>query len=626
LNEEGGIDPLEYRFLAMVDRVNTTGTVWLGLTVGCAQCHTHKYDPITQTDYYAMMALLDNADEPAIAVPDPATEAKLAEHEKLTAAAEAELIGKIDAGKFAAWLAAEREKAVEWTPLAPASLKSNLPRLAHEGDGVVFASGDFTKRDLFELEFDLPASLSGNLTALRLEALPDERLPAGGPGAAYYEGRSGDFFLSEVKATLDGKPVAFDGASHDFGKIYIGNGGAEAKNVLDGDGSTGWSTATREGEPHELVLNVAAPPKAAGRLKVELLFERHFVAALGKFRLSATVSPKSAVARVQPAVDPLVAPEREMKLAYARTATEMAEARKPLEALEKRRPEFPMTLVMQERPADNPRVTRRHHRGEYLKGEEVVAPGVPKIFAPPPEGAPVNRLAFAQWLVDAERNPLAARLAVNRAWRAFFGRGLVNTAGDLGVQAPLPDHPELLDWLAVEFVEKGWSLKNLHRLIVGSAVYRQSSRVSPELLARDPDNALLARGPRFRLEGEIVRDAALRAAGLLSPKIGGPSVYPPQPRSVVAVAYSAPKWDPSPGEDRHRRSLYTFAKRTAPFAAYLTFDGPTGESCIARRDRSNTPLQALTLLNDEMFLEAARALAKNALDPTGLSGGPNPVG
>ena len=201
-------------------------------------------------------------------------------------------------------------------------------------------------------------------------------------------------------------------------------------------------------------------------------------------------------------------------------------------------------------------------------------------------------------------------MTVNRAWRSFFGRGLLNTAGDFGLQSELPSHPELLDWLAVEFVERGWSMKELHRLIVTSATYRQSSVISPELLQQDPDNVLLGRGPRFRLDAEIVRDATLKAGGLLSGKLGGPSVYPPQPASVSALAYGGGKWNPSPGEDRYRRSLYTFAKRTAPFAAYLTFDGPTGEACIPRRERSNTPLQALTLLNDAMFLESAQALAK----------------
>ena len=613
LNEEGGIDPLEYRFYAMVDRVATTGTVWLGLTTGCAQCHTHKFDPITHTDYYGMMALLNNADEPAISVSDREVERRQAEIDKQVAQAERELISKIDAKKYGDWLVAEKEKAPNWTVLEPTVMQSTLPYLQHEGAGVIFASGDFAKRDVYDLEFDLPDGL-GAISAIRLEALPDERLPANGPGAAYYEGRSGDFFLSELTARVEEAPLKFSGGSVDFGKIAIGSGDAKAGNVFDGKGSTGWSTATREGEPHELVLNVAPGAKQGGTLKVKLLFERHFVAGLGKFRISVTDSKKTAGARSSMEVDPSSASDAEMRRAYALTSDDMAEARKALDGLKKRRPELPTTMVMRERPSTNPRKTRRHHRGEYLKAEEVVDPAVPAIFPPLPEGAPPNRLSFARWLVDAERNPLVARVTVNRAWRAFFGRGLLHTSGDFGLQSEQPSHPDLLNWLAVQFVEQdGWSLKQLHRRIVMSETYRQSSVVADDLLTKDPGNVWLARGPRFRIDGEMIRDAALEVAGLLSEKMHGPSVYPPQPASVTGLAYGGTKWVPSKGEDRYRRSLYTFSKRTAPFAAYLTFDGPTGEACIPRRERSNTPLQALTLLNDSMFTEAATALVDEAL-------------
>ena len=227
-------------------------------------------------------------------------------------------------------------------------------------------------------------------------------------------------------------------------------------------------------------------------------------------------------------------------------------------------------------------------------------------------GAPVlDRLGFARWLTS-ERNPLVARVTVNRAWRAFFGTGLVETSADFGTQSNPPSHPQLLDWLAVEFMANGWSMKKLHRLIVTSAAYRQSSRLTADLLKRDPKNRLLARGPRFRVDAETVRDIMLKSSGLLTTKLGGPSVYPPQPASVTALAYGGGKWAVSKGEDRYRRSIYTFNKRTAPYAAYTVFDGPTGENCLPRRNRSNTPLQALTLLNDEMFLEMARSLGTTA--------------
>jgi hypothetical protein len=202
------------------------------------------------------------------------------------------------------------------------------------------------------------------------------------------------------------------------------------------------------------------------------------------------------------------------------------------------------------------------------------------------------------------------RVTVNRTWRSFFGAGLIRTNGDFGTQAAAPDHPELLDWLAIEFRKGGMSLKKLHRLIVSSSTYRQSSETSLELQKLDPQNRLLARGPRFRLSGELIRDHMLAASGKLSPKMFGPGVYPPQPLSVLAHAFGNKSWNASKGEDRYRRSIYTFVKRTAPFAGHMTFDGTSGENCLARRDRSNTPLQALTLLNDEMFLELARAAGK----------------
>ncbi len=609
LNEEGGIDPLEYRFYAMVDRVATTGTVWMGLTTGCAQCHTHKYDPITHTDYYRFMALMNNANEPALDVPDEDIAKRRANIEAEIAKVEDEAMAKIDEKAFHGWLEKQRSESVPWRPLVPIGAESNLPKLSILDDGSVFASGDFTKRDVYKLRFKVESDKP--ITAIRLAALPDKRLPSHGPGAAYYEGRSGDFFLSDVTATAGDKKIAFADASISYGKIAVGSGKATGPNVIDGKGSTGWSTANREGERHHLVLNLAEPLAGPVDLKLELLFERHFVAGLGRFRFDFTTSDRKATAKPGDAPDPHTASTGEMKRHYVRTAKPFAAAQKKIAEAKKKLPKFPTTMVLSERAPDNPRKTYRHHRGEYLKAEEEVTPAVPGIFAQIDSKNP-NRLDLARWLVS-EKNPLAARVAVNRAWQAIFGRGLVKTPDDFGTQSDPPTHPELLDWLAVAFVRDGWSMKKLHRLIVTSATYKQSSKVSPTLLMRDPHNKLYARGPRFRMDGEIVRDTLLAASGLLSKKIGGPSVYPPQPGSVTALAYGNTKWNVSKGEDRYRRSLYTFSKRTAPFAAYTVFDGPTGENCVARRNRSNTPLQALTLLNDAMFLEMAKTLASEAM-------------
>ena len=635
LNEEGGIDPLEYRFYAMVDRVATTGTVWMGLTTGCAQCHSHKYDPISHTDYYSLMALLNNADEPDIVVPDVQVQQQRNDIEQQIAKLEQDLSNQfppMDGDEpiaerrrwnletnFDQWLAKQRSEAVAWTVLQPHRMKTNLPNLDLLKDGSIFSSGDITKRDVYRLAFKFD-DVDSPITALRLEVLPDDRLPAGGPGRCYYEGRKGDFFLSEFAAKVDGQQLRFASASHSFGKISIGSGSADASNVMDGEGSTGWSTSGQEGKPHQLVLCFSAPLSANGELQIEMIFERHFAASLGRFRISAATSDEPKATNIPVELESLLTreadsytdDEREKLLTYfLRVTPKLAESRKEIDQLRSRMLAFPAAMAMLERPDDNPRTTHRHHRGEYLSPKETVSPAIPALFMPLTTNPPDDRLSFAKWLVSNE-NPLAARVAVNRSWRAFFGAGLMRTSGDFGTQSDPPTHPKLLDWLAAEFVEEGWSMKKLHRLIVTSATYRQSSRVTPELLTRDPQNRLLARGPRYRVDAEMVRDIMLKSSGLLSSKMYGPSVYPPQPAIVTQLAYGSTKWNVSNGEDRYRRSLYTFNKRTAPFAAYTVFDGPTGEGCVARRNRSNTPLQALTLLNDEMFLEMARALGGEA--------------
>ncbi len=636
LNEEGGIDPLEYRYYAMVDRVATTGTTWLGLTLGCAQCHTHKYDPISQTDYYRFFALLNNADEPDLSVPDATTRERQREIDSEIATREAELEAAFPPApgassgdesarrahfdaKFSTWLESEEKRAAPWEILRPHAMVSNLARLEVLPDGSIFASGDATKRDVYTFRVQL-ATLPKPLTALRLEVLPDPRLPDGGPGRAYYEGRKGDFFLSELRASVDGRPAPFSRGTKSYGKISIGSGSADARNVFDGEGSTGWSTSGRAGEAHRLVLQFDRPIESGDELSLELLFERHFVASLGRFRFAVTSSRSDVAATTTPPeIEAILARDAStrtdderarLRRQFVRVSPDLAEARTAIDELRKRRPRLPTTLVLEERPPDHPRPTFRHHRGEFLSPRERVRPGVPDVLPPLASSRPPDRLALAEWLVS-RRHPLTHRVTVNRNWQYFFGAGLVRSSDDFGTQSDPPTHPELLDWLAVELVESGWSIKALHREIVLSATYRQSSRVSPELLERDPENRLLARGARFRVDGEVVRDIALRASDLLVSAIGGPSVRPPQPASVTAVAYGGKAWSASKGADRFRRSLYTFSKRTAPFAAYLTFDAPSGEQCVSRRDRSNSPLQALTLLNDEMFLEFARALANS---------------
>lgn len=621
LNEEGGIDPLEYRFLSMTDRVATTGTTWLGLTIGCAQCHSHKYDPILHREYYQTMAFLDNADEPEYRVKPANFAATKADVEAKIAAALAALPGRFPVKEggptleqaFEEWTAREKANAVRWSTLRPTAATSNLPLLTVREDGSILASGDQTKADTYTLNFPLPAE---RITAVRLEALPDDSLPNRGPGRAYYEGPAGDFTLTNFTAEAGGKPQKFSSATESFA-----SGKFTAAQAIDDNLQTGWSVSGGQGKAHQAVFQFAEPVRAR-ELKLVLQFARHYSAGLGRFRISVSSDPRGlpasklpmeveAILSLTPRDDaPHVALREALFQYFLSIAPELASARAEVEKLRKSLDAFPTTLVMKERPPENPRATFLRTRGEYLQPAEQVQPAVPSILPPLPAGVRPDRLAFARWLVSPE-NPLTARVTVNRQWAILFGRGLVKTTEDFGLQGSPPSHPDLLDWLASEFVKQGWSLKKLHRLIVTSETYRQSSKSTPELTARDPENVLLARGPRGRLEAEQMRDATLFAASLLSRKMGGPSVYPPQAEGVSEVAYGSPKWNASSGEDRYRRGLYTFAKRTAPYAMFNTFDAPTGEACLARREVSNNPLQALALLNDVVFVEAAQALGKS---------------
>ncbi|MEX2186438.1 MAG: PSD1 and planctomycete cytochrome C domain-containing protein [Pirellulales bacterium] len=647
INEEGGIDVEEFRFAAMIDRVATTGTVWLGLTLGCAQCHSHKFDPITQREYYGFFALLNNADELDMPVPDERTAARRAELLARITSLENSRAAKFpmpaDAGQDRETYLAEQQAkwehdaaagAVDWQIVRPASMASQgHATMTTLDNGSVLVSGDKPNYDTYvvELTTDLP-----RVTALRLEVLPHESLPDDGPGRAPLFS-VGDFLLSEVEiehaAGKDAKPerVAIAAASHSFAQQ-----GRDARLAIDGELDTGWSIQGRTGEAHRAVFRLAEPITvgAGGRIVVTLAQRYIHQMTIGRFRLSLTADDGEIKASTYPAeveaallipAERRAADERDiLRRHWLSVAPQLAKANEEIAALRKQMPRFTTTMVLEERTAAHVRMTHVHGRGEFLRPTDPAEPGVPAALHPLSShvangniGANVDniatpdRLDLARWLVDPA-NPLVARVAMNRQWEALFGRGLVRTVENLGTQADKPTHPQLLDWLACEFVAQGWSRKAMHRALVASATYRQSSRVSPQLATRDRDNELLARGPRVRLEAEMVRDVALSAAGLLSRKIGGPSVYPPQPDGVTALAYGGAAWPTSQGEDRYRRGLYAYSKRTAPYAAFALFDAPSGETTCPRRERSNTPLQALTTLNDAVFVEAAVALGRRA--------------
>ena len=619
LNEEGGIDPLEFRYHAMTDRVNTTGTVWLGLTTGCAQCHTHKYDPITQTDYFGIMAYLNNADEPDYRIPDEAVETQYRRNLKEAARLISELPGKwplkqVEGQKletapetmeeaFAKWMETQRTTAVEWQPMVPDKMSANVPYLEHEGGGVIFAGGDTSKHDIYTIHY--PA-LNGPVRSLRLEALPDERLPDGGPGSTYYEGQKGDFFLTELLVRTDDQNHQIEDASETYSNNKFGNNPVSAALATDGDLQTGWSVANGIGQRHVAVFNLVSAIPAGEAITLEMHFGRHFASSLGKLRLSAapthSVATKLSGDTERLLIKAETTPDEKkiLQRAFLMQAPQLAEHTKRIRELRKR-PVGTQTLVMKERSADHPRKTHRHHRGEYTQPEEEVLPRLPEALFPNGKAYPKNRLEFARWLGSRD-NPLTARVVANRHWAAFFGTGIVETVDDFGMQGRLPTHPLLLDHLAVFLHDNNWSIKALHKHIVTSETYRRSSFRGSDAHVSD---SLLAYFPRQRLEAEIIRDSALAATGILHLKMYGPPVKPPQPDGVTETAYGGGKWNASTGADRYRRSIYTYQKRTAPFAMFTTFDAGSGEACLAKRDRSNTPLQALTLMNDPMFIEIA---------------------
>jgi Protein of unknown function (DUF1553)/Protein of unknown function (DUF1549) len=618
--------------------------VWLGSTIACAQCHNHKYDPFSQRDYYRILAFFDNVEysvhgkpggdhwiaEPELDLPTPdqATKRKALQAELDAVQRQLDAPGpEIDAGQ-AEWeramLAADRA----WTPLVPASARAAHGTVLTGGpDASVVASGPAPASETYTVrtETTLP-----RITALRLEVLPDESLPQGGPGRDYY----GNFVLTGIAVTAGprgagGKetPVKLAEARADDAFENV-----DLRDLLmkpeehKGDLPAGWAIdATRDATRlrRQAVFVLAEPVTAPKGTALTIALSFHGTAvsqAIGRFRLSVadTDAPLTVVsirARTRAALEmPESSRSEDRKKAvvseYRAQAPALEPQRKRAEELQKAIADLHVVsaLVMQERPSYQRPSTFLRERGSFLsKGEKVYA-ATPRVLPPMADDQMPNRLGLARWLVSPA-NPLTARVAVNRAWEQFFGRGMVETSEDFGTQGSAPSHPELLDWLATELVAQKWSVKAIHRLIVTSATYRQSAAIMPVLVDRDPNNRLLARGPRFRMEAEMLRDATLAAAGLLSPKVGGPSVFPPQPEGIWDNPYSDAKWVTSEGEDRYRRSLYTFIRRTSPYPSLMTFDATSRELCTVRRVRTNTPLQALTMLNDEAFFEAARALA-----------------
>jgi hypothetical protein len=635
VNTEGGVDREEDRVKRTVDRTNTVGKVWLGLTLQCCQCHSHKYDPISQHEYYSMYSFFNSLTELEIPAPTQEQihqyEAELesfnVDHEKYLRA-----ISEYRSDAMRHWEQSLSKDGPAWSILTPTSLSSNSRNLELqlEDDLSVFVHG---KNDVESIYRFVCKTRVNGITAVRLEVLADDRLPSNGPGLA----SNGNFVLSSlrvyVKSAGDSNPkfkgryVPLKTARADYSQ-----GNRQVTSVLGNDPKDGWAVYPEVGKNHVAVFELSKDIRRDKRdaevliLTIELDHQVHADHNLGRFRLAVTTVPRPIPIGLTDSAlsDILQTPvAKRSGQDVLRLVRFLSYREEPLDRLisaemehRKQKPKTPESAFKARTTAerDPPRVTHVHVRGNFLVKGDVVQQGTPKVLPPLPpsetSGGRPNRLDLARWLVN-DTNPLTARVIVNRVWQQHFGRGLVVTDDDFGTQGEAPSHPELLDWLAFQFRRNGWSLKQLHRLIVTSATWRQASIVRPDLADRDPLNKWLARQNRLRVEAEIIRDLALSVGGLLHPKIGGPSVYPPQPADRVKLGFQkSVSWPVSEGPDRYRRGLYTFFQRTVPYPMLIEFDAADSNTSCTRRERSNTPLQALTLLNDPVFVECAQALGQ----------------
>ena len=632
VNEEGGIDPEQFRMEAMFDRIDAVSKGILGVTVSCAQCHNHKFDPVLQEDYYKMLAFLNNAHESNIAVYTPQEQAK-----------RAAILGRVSEinndirHRTADWQDRMRVWAAsfpktEWTTIRPEvdTITDGGQRYRLLEDGSFLAEGYAPTKHRVKLTTKTDMR---RISAFRLELLLDPNLPRGGPGRSIFGTAALTEFEAEAAPVSDPTKITkvkfvrayadVNPQEAELGAIYDDKSKKRRligpiDFAIDGKDETAWGTDAGPGlrnQPRQAVFIASEPIDYEGGTILSIFLKQNHGGwnsddnqshNLGRLRLSISADAKAV------AIPTLTFDN------FRNTVPEWKAANEQIAALWREHPEGTTQLALNERSGQ--RDTHLLMRGDFLKPGKLVEPGVPAFLNPFPAGAPRNRLGFAQWLVSRD-SPTTARSFVNRTWQAYFGTGFVASSEDLGRQSDKPSHPELLDWLAVEFMENQWSVKHLHRLIVTSAAYRQQSAVTPQLLEKDPYNRLISRGPRFRVEAEVVRDIALAASGLLNQKMGGPSVYPPAPEFLFLppVSYGPKIWNQETGADRYRRGIYTFRYRSVPYPMLQNFDAPTGESACVRRPRSNTPLQALTTLNEPVFVEAARALAKRTETEGGAS-------
>ena len=671
INGEGGIIAEEWRVETVIDRVETTGQTWLGLTVGCARCHDHKYDPLTQKEFYALFALFNNVPEngtimgaenrsggnsdPLHLLPTVQQEQELARLEQVVA--DAVLAHKAEEAAIDSLVAAWEETArralatpnAGWESFEPLELRSSGgATFRRSEDGSWYVEGQLPPRDTYEFESLVPA---GRFGGLRLEVLPDASLAGNG---GFGRAGNGNIVVSKLEAEIEPPgdaqaiPVDLKRAEADYEQDHWA-----AASVLKGEQGKGWAIDGHVAEKRQPRHLAVFPEKAVAvpensRLVIRIRQEAFDGHAIGRFRLAFSSDDPSllgvAGVKLPDNVKAALAVDREQQtpeqkaeiLAFYRANVDgpirHAErardaAKKSVEAF---RDALPSAMVMKE---GDRREAFLLIRGEYDKRGDPVEAALPAFLPRLPAGTKADRLSLAHWIVSRD-NPLTARVWVNRIWERFFGTGLVKTSENLGSQAEYPSHPELLDWLAAEFMEAAvmpavhgqsaqpWDMKAFIKMVLMSAVYRQAATVTPEKLARDPANRLLARGARLRLPGEAVRDSAMAASGLLVPTLGGPSVRPWMPDGVwdeTSKYGDLRGYKADTGAGRYRRTMYTIWKRTAGPPTMLLFDAPNRETCTVKRSRTNTPLQALALLNETTFIEAAHGLAKRMIAEGGTT-------
>ncbi len=653
-NSEGGLIAEEWRIEGVIDRIEATSAVWMALTIGCARCHDHKYDPISQKEMYQFFSYFNNVPEsgvasagntaPLVRTPRPEDNSKASELEAAIAAAEkanqeaeARLIPAAET--WAIEIGPKLlERASAWRVLEGELSSNGGSKLTRQADGSIKVGGKSPAKDVYSIA--ITALQPKTITAIQLEAMPHSTNAANGFGRK----GNGNIVLSELEAELSDALTPKNTSPLKFAKAFADYSQADwnISAAIDGNPSTGWALdgldPAKQIARHAVFVFTEPVKLEAGqtltiRLKQEALANHN----LGLFRLSSSDEPNVSESVAGPLPESLVA-------ALSVTALERSEAQKKaiidhfrtlaesptsksagkLDAAKKAKADYeknaPTVMVMQETP--QPRDCFVLVRGQYDKPGEKVTAALPSALPPLPAGAPNNRLGVAKWLVDPS-HPLTARVQVNRYWELFFGVGIVKSSENFGMQSQFPSHPDLLDWLATEYIRLGWDTKAILKTILMSATYRQSSVVSSESIARDPENRLLGRGPRFRLQAELVRDNALAISGLLVEKLGGPPVRPYQPEGIwdeMNVYGNLRNYKHDKDNGLYRRSMYTIWKRTSAPPNMLIFDMPGRELCVVRRSRTNTPLQALSLLNEVTYVEASRALAERML----IEGGDTP--